>query len=233
MNRHTSPRHSRIVIALVLAALAYSARAQEQLPRFTGTLNNGSLVIGGVTPRGSVAIFAIIREAKAYYVAVRRIDQIVADADGDGRVQVEARTTLSDRAVYSAVDLTSGAYVVASPDPQGVTTIDSSEFSFPGKGLGQLLHMEINRGVLDVLIVRAGNGANATGAWKGRLVDGAASDADKRVNNYSRMEFDALMPLIADGPKKMQHALPGDTIVLVDPRSLHVLAGRIGVEVVP
>jgi hypothetical protein len=231
-SRHSSPRWSRYVIALVLAALSYSARAQEQLPRLTGTFNNGSLVIGGVTPRGNVAIFAVVREAKAYHVAVRRIDQIVADSDGDGRVQVEAKTTLSDRAVFAAVDLTSGAYVVASPDPQGVTTIDSSEFSFPGKGLGHLLHMEINRGVLDVLIVRAGKG-NAAGAWKGRLVDGATSDADKRVNNYSRMEFDALTPLTTDGPKKMQHALPGDTIVLVDPRSLHVLAGRIGVEVVP
>ena len=212
---------------LLLLPSAPSAFGQVRPAQLAAAFDGGTLFVSGVSPSGTVAIFGVLREAKPYHVAVRRIDQVVTDSDGDGRVSFAVKTTLSDRSVWIAIDTATGAYGVASPDTQPVVTIDRNELSFPGKGVGQFLHLEINRNIVDVLVVRGGRGV-----WKGRLIDGGTSDADRKVNNFARLQFDTLTR-VSGLDQTVAHALPGDTVVLVDPTSLHVLAGRIGVEVQP
>jgi hypothetical protein len=214
-------------VVTALLALPLSSLGQASSPPLDVAFAGNALVISGLRPSGTVAVFGVVREAKPYHVAVRRVDHVLADTDGDGRVSFAVTTTLSDRSVWIAVDTSTGAFGVASPDIQPLVRIGRNELSFPGRGLGELLHLDINRAIVDVLVVRGGRGA-----WKGRLVDGGASDADRKVNNFARLQFDTLARLSGQD-QSIPHALPGDTIVLVDPTSLHLLAGRIGVEVQP
>ena len=203
------------ILLLGLAAVPTSAQP-------TVAFEPSALVAKGVTPGGSVVWFEIARVRPRWTTQVVRRDVIIADDDADGVVRLELKDPVPARSIWTAVDLATGAFTVATPD-----TMPRREVALPGNSYrrnpkGAVEALQGSRGFLEILLVRPGRGA-----WALSVGDGGASDADRKEDGSIEADLAAMRPIEATeaAPAQLEN---GDVIVVVDPRLMQFYATTFG-----
>lgn len=192
-------------LLLVAALLPLSLVAQPSV-----TVEKDRVIVAGVSPLAQTAIFGVARESyRNTAERLQRYDALVADSDGDGRIEYSPGRAIAPLSVWIAVDLASGAAAVGAPE--GFTLRASS---FPTT-FGTLLpdQASIEADFVDVLYVQP-----LLGAWGWSGGDGGESDLDP-AHLQLGMRLPSMIP-IGPSPAPPAEFLPGSVMVIVHPRTL-------------
>ncbi len=182
--------------------------------------------MAGITPKGQALGFSVARELADDDVAtVVRRTQVLADEDGDGKVEWDLEPR---RAV--ALDLGGGRPRRPArwppPRPEGYPL---RLVSWRGGGLGRggvgADQVRDARSFVEVLLVRPGQGA-----WQLTVADGSAQDADGRADGKLAAALDRLEPVpglpgITGPPSRFD---PSDVVVVIDPNRMELIVVQAG-----
>jgi hypothetical protein len=210
------------VAAICLSALLFvsagsaDAAPADAAPALVPSFGDSSFSVSGVTPGGKVVFFATSIEfsgTPAVAGEVRRAE-IRSDDDRDGQVRLELGIPLPHRAIWGAVDLTSGAAVmIPSPGYDALRATFGTE-QLKNDSNGQLKKLEWAAAAMNVLVVRAGTGAWSLYARKHTSVDETA-----RTNQPLRIDFDSFVA-VGDSPRPPGSFKKGDVLLVIDPRRM-------------
>ena len=76
----------RTFVLVVLLATAALARGATAPPLLLLSISGSRITASGVTAKSSVFSFCVVHERQRFTPVVKRMEQIVADDDGDGTV---------------------------------------------------------------------------------------------------------------------------------------------------
>ncbi len=194
--------------------------AQPTAP--TLVFGSSEVIASGISPGGRAVFFAVTQEvAEDEVITLRRRDAVRLDADGDGVVSFDLGGPVAPRAIWLAVDLLTGAFVLTTPsgDPP-------SQVAFEGEGLvlGGPLEPSDSiadaRTFLEVLLVRPG-----ASAWARTIADGGAGDADGKADGAVEAALDTLLVIDSGGesPPPPSRFVAQDLVFAFSPISLEVV----------
>lgn len=205
------------LLSLLLVGLApLTASAQLAL-----TFEPQAVVANGVTPNAQVAWLGVVRDATGVSNRAWVTQEIGGPADGQGSASLVPSGPLGPKAVWAAVDLSTGGLALAAPEPSPLREEPlgpGALLAGPGGEVDRVLFPH-RRAAL--LLVRPGEGA-----WSLVVGDGSAADADGAVDNAIVVTLPDLTPLgsSAAPPSALQS---GDVLAIVDPESLTVTAAEL------
>ena len=170
---------------------------------------------------GSVAFFGVAREIGLDDVVTRRRTVEIRPLENrQGTVALDIGRPVAPASVWIAVDLTNGEFATARPDG---TPVELGTFPVGGIGRAPGATGAITdfRAQGELLVARPG-----VGVWTLMLGDGSAEDRDGMADGKFEASLDQLTPLGDAPPPPLDFAV-GDTVLLIDPRSLEIIATRI------
>ena len=202
-----------VITSMPVLTLCSGAAAAAQP---TISMEPQAVVASGITPGGQVVWFSVAREIAERTATLVRREQIADDDDKDGSVRLELGRPVPFQSIWVAVDLTTGAAAVAVPEGYPLRQVD-----LPGRNLhaggGKPDWVEDDRGYVDILLVRPGEGA-----WVATVGDGGAEDDDgaydgRLVASLARLHGVGASP--AGGPQRFS---PRDLVAVIDPNRMEV-----------
>jgi hypothetical protein len=168
-------------------------------------------------PAGSrVAVVGLMRRSHGKIPGFERWEGVLADDDGDGRVEVALeRPANPETSVWIVVDLASGEWATAGRPEAGepARLLATGEEVLSGSAL-----WPVPVGIVEVLVVRPGEG-EAAGAWGGSVWDGGPADGDGVADGSAGVAPGALRPVGASGPAPETFAA-GDLLIAITPGAL-------------
>jgi hypothetical protein len=171
-----------------------------------------SLTVSGITPSAKVAIISIAREPRKYYSeTVRRIETLT-DSDGDGSVVLQLPAGIAPRAIWEAVDLMTGSYVVEPSPGYDNPPIPLSAAAFK-RSNAKLTKFEVDLGEVEMVLVRPAGGLWLLTAWRNSTVD-----ENRNTNLPMRLDVSRLRPTAKEGAAPPESFEPGDIVLVVNPR---------------
>ena len=211
-----SSRNRGAILAIIGALWSGSAQADPPMrvvPTIAVTAQG--IAITGLTPRAVSIVFGVSRETRGYMTGYVRHDYLLRSVDALGNAIVHL-AAVSPHAVWSVVDLQTGAFATAAPSGAA-----PRRKPFPSDALRAVNDVQLNRlrlkhDFLEVLWVRPG-----LGAWFTSAGDGGASDADHTLDGYLSITAEQMEPIGASPPPP-KHYLPTDTFILVDPDTMEL-----------
>ena len=218
MNREVR-RTIRVRVAAAAAVLALGV-----LPAWSASpslsFEEQAVVISGLAPGGSVAVFGVSRGFNGFTGYVLRHDRVLAaDAEGSARLDLEL---LPVQSVFAAVDLTTGEMGFGAPEP----------FSLEQRPLGPEAIDAGGSGLTErgrwtyALWVRPQADAGA-GVWGAIVGDGGTNDADGVEDGVVRAAVSSFVPIEGIESAPPARLDGGDVVVVVDPETLEVAATRL------
>ena len=211
-------RSSVFTVVLVLVSGALMAA----LATPSVTFEQRTVVCSGVTEGGDVVLFAVSREPQATGESnIVQTRLVASDTDRDSIVRFELGRDVPYLSVWSAVDVTTGAFAIGTKEPFPLRRVAWPSNAVGTDSDGSLRKLELTgRGVVDVLWLRPG-----TGAWAMTLYDGGASDEARGNDGRIRALLDDLRTLAGEPPPR--HLKKDDVLVIIDQRKLEIFAARI------
>jgi hypothetical protein len=206
------PRLVAVICALAMLSSLH-AHAQAAGP-LTLTFQPHGAVIDGVTPGGTLVVFASARtQIQLHYAESVGMKFMMRDKSGSGRIVVDMGRELPVDAVWAVVDLATGRHLVV---PRGLArqrpplSADAVRYKTTGQP-----KLRIELPVAEVLVVRAGENA-----WFEVMGDGGRADEDGHPNGGSDASPMKLQSLRKKYTKALDKIRKGDVIVVIDPVSL-------------
>lgn len=179
-----------------------------------------AVVASGMTPGGQMAWFGVARESKDHAATIVRRETVATDDDRDGAVRLDLGREVPLVSIWVAVDLATGKVAVATPEGFPLRRIALPGAGAVPGGTGPD-RLELNRGYLELLVVRPGSGV-----WGATVGDGGEADDDGAQDGRVSV---ALAHLRAGGtsPAAPQSLGPGDLLVAIDPNEMEVAVSQI------
>jgi hypothetical protein len=217
------PLPSRISLFLLACVLVAASPAAAS---HVVTLEEGSLLVEGLTPDGRAVVFTLGKPPGQLMPVTSRLDAMVR-ADAAGAATLELPAPIAARSVWVVVDVESGEVALASPEGFPLRQVE-----FPGRGVGLSRRFLLDeRRFLDVLLVRpaaavpAGQDVAAeSGAWGRSFGDGGEGDGDGELDGKIEAVLERLRPIGDSATLPPDELTPGDVIVAVDPVTLEIYA---------
>jgi hypothetical protein len=195
-----------------LLGLPMAAAAVEPVLSFSPE----AVTASGMTPGGKVIWFSVAREIAERSATIVRREWIADDEDKDGAVRFELGRPVPFQSIWTVVDLTTGAAAVAVPEGYPLRRID-----LPGRGTGHASGkpdwVEDDRGYVEVLLVRPGQGA-----WGATVGDGGEADDDGAYDGRLMAPLDQMRGVGASPAAVPERFSPRDVMVVIDPNRMEV-----------
>jgi hypothetical protein len=206
-------------IAMVLGAALVAVPTTERLVL---TFEDTAVVASGIAPGGQAVWFGIAYDFQRVRPELLRWERVDSDADGDGRVTLQVGRPIPVRSLWIAVDLTTGDYAIATPNPASKheRPQDARALVNGAKGTPQFFREQ--RAYLDVLLVRPG-----VGCWTVSLGDGGVTDSDGRPDGFVKADFSRMVPL-GTSPASPEDGKGKDLVFAVDPETLQFSVSKLG-----
>jgi hypothetical protein len=173
-----------------------------------------SVKASGFTPAGDIVFLGAARIAEGYSRHMATGAERVTDADGDGTVDVRRGARTPKHSVWIAVDLSSGATAVSSPDPAGAVHTREK------LSMGQVRQLTRSGDYVMFLLVRP-----RVGAWTQTVEDSGYYDSDSTPDLKVKLDVERMQP-VGDSPSAPRHLEKTDVVFAVDPMNLTVVELR-------
>jgi hypothetical protein len=213
------------LISLSTAAAAQTPQVPQapRPPQPTIQITADGVTVQGLTPGGGVAWFSVWHETVDYSSRYSR-RELLDGADRQGTARFPLTEQSPEEAIWIAVDLTSGAYALATPEGFTIQRVvpQSAASRRPGDAPDQIVD---HRAFLEGLLVRPGEGG---GAWGFTGGDGGAIDDDGANNGRLVISLDRTRPL-GTSPAPPAKLADGDLWFVIDPLKMTVSVQRGGV----
>jgi hypothetical protein len=188
-----------------------------------------AVLVSGLEPGAEVAWLSLASEPQRYYVRDTRREGIERDDDGDGTVEILLDGEVPPRSVWGIVDLSTGLFEWGAPEG-----FDLQKLAVPGEGAGRDNQGRLNRLLahrvgVEALWVRPGKGpgpGGGKGVWALTVFDGSPGDRDGAADGGVAAALDEARPL-GESPPPPEQMLPGDVVLVVDPRTYQVFSVRL------
>jgi hypothetical protein len=194
------------VVALLMTAVTMVAVAAE--PTIEVSFAADRVIAEGLVPGADAVWLGVAHTRHGWDHRIQRIDRLVTDDDGDGRVELVWHEPLPIQSVWVVVDQASGRHAVATPPgmPLRPLELDTTRAIIDS---GQLLGLTIpKRRYLEVMAVDPG-----LGTWGLTTGDGTVGDADGTANGEIRIEPVAMTALHTS--PQAPEALAGSSLIIV------------------
>jgi hypothetical protein len=212
-------RRNLIAFLLLAASVSASATAAPLV-----AFHERSLQIDGLTPGASIVWISVAIEGQGWMNRIVPREGLLTDSDGDGRITIELDAPLSLRSTWAIVEVSSGAYVVATPEGFQSSVLVPDGIIGRARGLRTSLDLlEIERNEIELLVVRP-----RVGAWRLTAIEGSPQDADRSNDRVLTMRFADLVPLGTPGLAVPGVLKPGDVVIAIDPEQLSHFATVVG-----
>ncbi len=169
------------------------------------------LLAQGITPGGRAIWWSVAHERPDSFVTIVYRLEEQTDTDLDGKVGFAFDGPLPEASLWVAVDVATGRYATYAPEDFGVTE-DALPPEAAIEGSGRTpsdAFREVARPLVNVLLVRAGQGA-----WTLRAGDGGATDQDG-VDGELSFTIDSMTP-VGTSPAAPSRYVPGDRLLSID-----------------
>ncbi len=183
---------------------------------------DAAVICTGFTHGGEVVLFAVSRDPQPSGESdVIQTRLAARDTDNDGIVRFDLGRPVAYLSVWSAIDVTTGAFAAGTRPPFTLRRVD-----WPSNAVGRdsdnsLRKLEFTgRGVVDILWVRP-----ERGAWALTLYDGGESDEGKKNDGRIRAVLENVTTVTGDDPPHNLHN--NDLLIVIDQRKLEVFAQRV------
>jgi hypothetical protein len=176
-------------------------------------LSEKLITVRAVSPGGTVAIFGAAREEGAA-LRLSRWQHAIEDTDRDGAVELSLPTPIPPDSIWFAVDVETGALAVARPPASRFRARDFAPEMLVKGPDAKIDRFVVNKGMVDLLVVRP-----HVGAWTGYAADGHGSDGDRAQDGRSTVVFTGGRSLHGRVPPP-NHLTPRDVIVAVALRTM-------------
>jgi hypothetical protein len=213
MKMKTFSRSLLVSLALSIAISRLNAAPAAPDISFDAT----HVVATGFHSGRDIVVFGVGMGPGPYFLRMLRYtDTIVADSSGTVRFEIAGG--VPDRSVWFAVDSQTREYAVSSPRP----ALLRPSLSGPGirhgaQGDGDSI--DLDRRLMDILIVRAGSGV-----WSGSCGRNSLKDLNRGKSGAMRLSAGELTA----APKsvgRISTVLPSDLIVIIDSETLEYFVG--------
>jgi hypothetical protein len=204
------------VLSLILCLVAAAARAQTPVqPEIH--LDASGVSIDGLTPGGGAVWFSIWKEVVDYSPRYARRGGMDG-SDRQGRLQPElGDETTPPQAIWGVVDLTTGAWALATPEGFPLNRVAPRSTASRGSDATADEFID-SRAYLEGFLVRPGSGG---GAWGFSGGDGGAIDADRVTDGRLVVPLDRVRPIGAS-PAPPAKLGDGDLWFVIDPSEMTV-----------
>ncbi len=169
------------------------------------------LLAQGITPGGRAIWWSVAHERPDSFVTIVYRLEEQTDTDLDGKVGFAFDGPLPEASLWLAIDVATGGYATYAPEDFGVTE-DAlpPEAAIEGSGRAPSdAFREVARPLVNVLLVRAGQGA-----WSLRAGDGGATDQDG-VDGELSFTIDSMTP-VGTSPVAPSRYARGDRLLSID-----------------
>jgi hypothetical protein len=225
----TSPRHWLLALLVALFVPCATVGQTSDAPTADTAplmlaVSAESILAAGAAPGAQVAWFGVSRSFNGQVPTMTRFEEIVVDDDLDGVVELATGAPISERSVFVAVDLGTGALGVLTPNPAAVREVapPADNVRPDGSGLGARLdRIADRRPYAELFLVRPTVGAWGLSIGKGTQDDEADAEAEGFVAALA-----SFRPL-GDTAVEPGEVLGGDVLVAVDRHSLEFYAVRL------
>jgi hypothetical protein len=205
----------RIRFALLLFVVVTGDASAAAL---TTEFGNRSLIVHGVTPGGSVAVFGLAREPLQTHPATPATvvrAEILKDTDGDGTVQLTLSVPVPRMGMWAVTDLSSGASAAFPTTGYEPRLIALDPDLLKNDNAGQLRKLDWPLSEIDVFVARPGEGAWRFYASKESLLDENRSTGNRSL----RIDILNMVP-IGDSPDAPHNFHKGDVVAIFDRREM-------------
>jgi hypothetical protein len=176
----------------------------------------------GFSPGGQVVWFGLAKEVVAYEVTYVRHQQ-AGPADSAGQAALELGTAVPRRSLWVAVDLASGAYVIATPPDFPLVQAELPAAALTSRGASLSDQLEDEADSSEILLVRPGQGAWAATVGRGGALDEA--DPAARALKISLAHLDPIAGGFSGSPQK---AASRDLLVVLHPDTMSAAVAVVG-----
>ncbi len=169
------------------------------------------LLAQGITPGGRAIWWSVAHERPDSFVTIVYRLEEQTDTDLDGKVGFAFDGPLPEASLWIAIDVATGSYATYAPEDFGVAeTFLPPEAAIEGSGRTPSdAFREVARPLVNVLLVRAGQGA-----WTLRAGDGGATDQDG-IDGEISFTIDSMAP-VGTSPTAPSRYAPGDRLLSID-----------------
>jgi hypothetical protein len=180
-----------------------------------------AVVVSNVTRGGSITLFSESRVPQQYGPLLFHREGVVADTSGSGEIRL-AVDAVVPTSVWVVVDNVTGLYAVALPEGSKFQPIDVPPNALRRNGKGELFKIDMPLAMLDLLVVRPGQGS-----WRGRTGDAGIDDDDHTPDGHTSAVASRLKAFqgSAGPPDKFRK---DDVLVGIDPLSLQYFVVKVG-----
>jgi hypothetical protein len=201
-----------IVVLIGTEAQLFAATPEGNVQ---GALSRDELSFTGITPGGDMVLFGIAVHTSTGVLTKYPFALVVSDTDRDGAVDYKPRGGVPLRSLWFAADLENGSFAVLSPEGYELKHREIENRSVKKDTDGLVEALELERGHLEVLLVRPGKGA-----WILRVREGTSSDGDRVRDGRLTVLFDEATPLGETKEKAPKKLKSGDILAVLDPGHL-------------
>lgn len=204
----------RTVVLCLLASIGIVARAEKPLSL---TFEPRSAVVDGVTPGGTLVVFAKARHrVQLHYAESVSLKFLMRDQTGSGRITVDLGRDLPQDAVWTVVDLATGRHLVSTRGTaRERRPLPADAVRYRPQDQGRL---HIGLPAAEVLVVRPGEDA-----WFEAIGDGGAADEDGRTDGAAAISPAKLKNLKKKkSARQLDRLKKRDVVVVMDPVTLQV-----------
>jgi hypothetical protein len=175
-------------------------------------VDTAGVTVRNFTPGSRVILFGVGREPRRYRSAIRDYTKVLTDDDRDGVVRFSSPIT--NKSIWIAVDLESAEYVAGTgPDYPRRETTDGAQVK--RNNVGQLSKFENARGIVELLVVRA-----RQGAWRLNAAKNSEVDEAKGTPDPIRLDASSFRAVEGVPSEELKHLKHGDVIAMIDPRRM-------------
>jgi hypothetical protein len=199
------PAVRAVTLLLLSLCLAFASHAAPAM-----SFDANRVIIAAVTPKASVYVYSLSREATGTFTDVVPREIVLTDDDGDGTVVWTLDREVSGRSIWLAVDMASGTPAVATPPGYEATRVALSDRHLKkdfGADVGQLA---FDGDFVEFIVVRPG-----TGTWRAVVSRGGpadeGSDPERPTLSVEKLEVKA-------GAKEAapKHLKQGDVVLMIN-----------------
>jgi hypothetical protein len=192
--------------------------AADDPPAPAITFAPAAVTVSGIAPRSSVLLFGVSADLQNNWRRVIVKDQILVDDDRDGIVKMPISNGSVINTVWLAVDMSSGAYALASPQTRAPVV---RAFVVAKQDAAAL---QIGAARAEGVLVRPG-----AGAWRLSAGDGADGDLGPKDDLKIDSSLTFMTPVSATGPPPPQFR-KDDLLVVIDRMTFATTVVVIGKE---
>jgi hypothetical protein len=178
-----------------------------------------TVVADGVTPGGQVAWFSVAYDRAGSRNRITRRERIDTDA-GKGSVVFDLGGTVPHASIWAVVDLTTGAYAVASPGRASPPEVPFPSAALVNSSQGQPQQLVADAALVEVFVARPD-----VGAWVLTVRRGETLDVGHGAGNQTHVAFGS-MHAVGGSQASPSQLQSGDVVIVIDPLKMTFFASR-------